>query len=316
VRGVRKSKDTDALDAADLSWHAEHLFRGTNRRIVSWCFQREPWRVVWVALDDGSLLSCTRTSTGSWAWARHDVGGSVLSLCCVPEADTSAARGDSDIVFAAINRGGSGGLSSSMSGTVSGVYIERLTPPVTTLGVPGVAQQSYPLDSYITATITPAAPTVVSGLSHLEGREVWVSCPGIDPIGPFTVVGGEVTVPSGWAPTDATVTFTAAIGLRYVCDLELLDAAQARMGQMTVTKVAVEVSSSQGLKVGQDEEHLVPWRQRNVADSYGFPAPASEFVVIEVKGRWDRTGRAFLRQEKPLPLTVTGVMRELEKGGT
>lgn len=313
VRGVRRARDSDSLDAADLSWHAEHLFRGTNKRIVSWCYQREPWRAVWVVLEDGSLLSCSRTSTGTWAWARHEVGGTVLAVCAVREADSSVP-GDSDLLFMVVQRIGSG--VSGVSGLPTDlVWIERLTPPMTTLGVPGTAQQSYPLDAYVTATITPAASTVVSGLGHLEGREVWVSCPGVEPVGPFTVIAGSITVPAGWGPVPQPTTFTAAVGLPYVCDLELLDAAKARMGEMNVTKVAVEVSDSQGLLVGQDEGSLVPWRQRNVTDSYGFPAPASEFVVVQVKGSWNRTGRAFIRQAKPLPLTVTGVMREMERGG-
>lgn len=316
VRAVQRAQNVDSLDAADISWHAEHLFRGTNKRIVSWCYQREPWHTFWVVFADGTLASCSRTATGSWAWARHEVNGVALSVCSVPEADTSAARGDSDLVFLAVERMGRMSAVYGYSAGSSTVYVECLTPQVTTLGVPGVEQQSYPLDSYVVATFSATADTVVTGLGHLEGREVWCACPGIEPVGPFTVRAGAITVPFGWKPEAAVTTFRAAVGLKYQCDLELLDAAGARMGQMTVTKVAIDVDSAQGLKVGQSSDALVPWRQRRVADSYGFPPPAGEFVVVEVKGTWNRTGRAFLRQDLPLPVTVLGVMRELEKGGT
>jgi hypothetical protein len=293
-RGVRGLQLTQAgYQGGDVSWHAEHLFRGgvqtptatwVSARIVSWCFQREPFGTVWAVRSDGTLLTCTRTGDGRFAWSRHDTGtDKVLSVCAVPRNELAGGLGGWDDVFVAVVRAGV-------------TRIERMTPPDIRgqpryasdpkyIGNPiGSQQLSYPVDSYVLATVTKASPTAVLGLNHLEGRDVWLSCPGVDPFGPLRVTGGQVTTPAGWGPKDA-VTFTAAVGLPYLCDLELLDAPFERMSQKTVVSVGFEVDNAVGLLVGEDFGKLVEWRQRTVADSYEYPSAASAFVVVNVLGR-------------------------------
>ena len=324
-RGVRALQlgQSGTFDGADISWHAEHLFRGgsatpaaswVSSRIVSWAFQREPWGCFWAVRSDGTLLSCTRTGGNTWAWARHDTGGDrVLSVACTPRNESAGGFGGWEDVFIAVLRGGT-------------VRIERMTPG-DIRGQPkyasdsayignaiGAEQFSYPVDSYVVATVTKATGTTVTGLGHLEGREVWASCPGIDPAGPFIVSGGAITTAAGWGPTDSTV-FKAAVGLQYDCDLELLDVAPGDVRMRTVVSVGFEVDTAAGLEVGEDFDHLVPWRSRGVVDSYEYPSAATALVVVMVKGAWRRTGRAALRQTKPLPVTVLGVTRELDTGG-
>lgn len=323
-RGVRGlSFGQQGIVGGDISWHAEHLFRGGSQtptatwvssRIVSWCFAREPWGVAWAVRSDGALLSVTRTGSGTWAWARHDTSGDrVLSVTSVPRNEAAGGLGGWDDVFVAVVRGGV-------------TRIERMTPPdirgqpkyaadPAYIGNPiGSEQLSYPVDSAIIATITKATGTTVSGLNHLEGRSVWLSCPGIAPSGPHVVTDGQVASPAGWGPTGA-VTFKAAVGLAYACELETLDVAPGTSTQKTVLSVGIEVDSAIGLEVGEDFAHLVPWIQRTVQDSYEYPSAASVLVVVNVKGSWRRTARAALRQPLPLPVTVLGITRETDVGG-
>lgn len=327
-RGVRCLRQTNAagnFQPDDASWHAEHLFRGRNARIISWCYQRQPWGVVWAVRDDGVLLSCTRTGASSWAWAKHETDGdTVLSVAAMPQSDSTAVKGDFDMVFLAVLRNGV-------------VVIERLVPhtvddPALFADDPdyagntiGFEQLSYPLDSYVVVDVDESIDTVVAGLNHLEGREVYASCPGVEPLGPFTVVGGSVTIPAGWGPYSAYGTspvapfapgaFKAAIGLPYVCDLELLDARPGSSNQKTVVAVGFEIDQSSGIAVGQDFEHLVDWENRTPEDQYEFPSAASAYAVVNVLGTWRRTGRAVLRQTLPLPVTVLGITRDLNEGG-
>lgn len=324
-RGVRALQlgQSGSFDGADISWHAEHLFRGgeqtpaaswVSSRIVSWCYQREPWGTIWAVRSDGTLLSCTRTSSTTWAWAQHDTAGDkVLSVTCLPRLEQAGGFGGWDDVWIAVLRGGAVRLERMTPGDIRGQPLYASDERYIGNAI-GAEQLSYPVDSYITATVTKATGTAIGGLSHLEGREVWLSCPGVDPSGPFTVVGGTITSPAGWGPTDAT-TFTAAVGLPYICELETLDVAPGDTRQKTVVSVGFEVDSAVGLEVGEDVDHLVPWRQRTVVDSYDFPSAASALVVVMVKGTWRRTGRAVLRQAKPLPVTVLGITRELDVGG-
>ncbi|MFT3708039.1 MAG: hypothetical protein QM817_10320 [Archangium sp.] len=323
-RGVHALQFADgAFGGGEIAEHAEHLFRGAGQtptatwlssRIVSWCYQEEPFRTVWAVRSDGTLLSCTRTIDGRWAWSRHDTGNDkVLSVTAVPRNELAGGLGGFTDVFIAVVRGGV-------------TRIERMTP-ADVRGLPlyaddegyngnaiGSEQLSYPVDAHVIATVTKATGSTISGLAHLEGRKVWASCPGIAPAGPYTVSGGSITTEAGWGPDDAT-TFKAAFGLSYFADLETLDAAGDRLAQKTVISVGFEVDNAQGLGAGQDFDHLEDWQQRDVDDEYGFPSAASVLAVVNVSGTYGRTGRAVLRQTLPLPVTVLGISREIDVGG-
>lgn len=298
-RGVRALllADNGHYATTDISDHAEHFFREPGDEIVSWCFQRDPWAIIWAAQSDGGLLSCTRTSRG-WAWAKHTMtGGTVRSVTTVP-----ATR--ADMVFAAVTRGDT-------------TYIERLTQrdrltlsPITT----DVGEGSIAVDCASSHVVPLAATTVITGLSRFEGRDVWGIAPGNAPQGPLRVTGGQVTV-GPWQTANRTAgNVLVVIGLPFTPELQTLDA--GGLQQKLVTKVGFEVDQAQGLQAGQDFEHLVPWRQRDVRDSYDFPGAASELVVVSAPGAWRKHGRAVLRQSLPQPVTVLGITREIDVGGT
>lgn len=301
-RGVRALSLTDggAYQGTDITWHAEHFFRGYSSEIVSWCFQRDPWSIIWAAQADGALLSCTRTGPSTWAWTKHETaGGVVRSVACVPEART-------DVVLAAVTRNGV-------------TYIERFlsrdrlteTPVTETSG-----EGSFAVDCSTSYVADLATERLCTGLERFNGQEVWAVSPGNAPQGPLTVTGGEVRVGPFPTANRTTGDVLVVVGRAFTPELELLDAAGARLAQKNVTQVGFEVDGAQGLQGGQDFEHLTEWRQRGNADSYESPSAASDLVVIAVKGSWRRHGRAVLRQAKPLPVTVLGVSRELEPGGT
>lgn len=302
-RGVRELRPTQGgFEGQDASWQSEHLFRGVDARIVSWCYQRDPHGVAWVVLSNGTLLSCTHTSNG-WAWAKHPTGPDsvVISVASLPGTD-------GDIVFLVVRRSGD-------------TFLERMVGPAEM-----DAGTAFSIDSHIIQSASSSAvDSVLTGLGHLEGKTVWAVASGYAPQGPLVVSGGKVTVQpwevSGWpsttpvAPQPPGSTISIGVGLPYTCDLELLDAKPGSMGQKTIIKVGFEVDNTSGLQVGEDFAKLVDWQQRTVTDSYEYPSAASALVVVNVKGSWRKTGRAVLRQARPLPVTVLGITRELSDGG-
>lgn len=361
-RGIRAliPGGEDGTSAADISWHAEHLFRGRNRGIRSWCYARDPLGIAWVALNDGTLVTVTRGGDGQWAWAHHEraysatvleEGERAISLCSVPG---SHQNGDirCDDVFVAI-----------FDDDSLITRIERITPntqdslpryswdPLFDGNMIGSFQTTYPLDSWVRRTVTKAtghhvAVSLIDSLSHLEGKEVWISCPGIEPLGPRTVTGGTVTIPAGWGPAldekgwefftalgtlpvyasfaawvaagspgDPYSTFGVGVGTAFTCDLGLLDAAPGTLNNKNVVWVGFELDNAVGVLVGEDFENLVAWEPRRVSDGYGGVGARSEMAKVNVKGSWNLRGQAVLRQEKPLPVTVLGVTRELAQGG-
>lgn len=69
---------------ADLSYKVKTLF---DTGVSDICFVRSKYPLVWLLLNDGSLLSCSiDKATGTIAYARHNVGGVVKSITSVLDA--------------------------------------------------------------------------------------------------------------------------------------------------------------------------------------------------------------------------------------
>ena len=305
-RGVRAlTFDTaGSYSGRDITWQSEHLFRGENQQILSWCFQRDPWATIWAVRADGVLLSCTRTGPSTWAWSRcltgEDAQDSVVSVVSVPGARR-------DLVFVAVSRFGV-------------TYIEKMVGRDVATSLPlsdDEAAAALAVDSFVSHLGDTSTTFAVSGLDHLKGRDVWAVAPGNPPQGPLRVSGGAVTVgPFEVENTAAAGKVQVYVGLPFTADIETLDAMRAGpLQQKTVISVGFEVDDSNELQAGEDFDHLVAAARRKVSDSYEFPSAASELVVVRVKGKWAKTGRAVLRQSKPLPLMVLGITRELDTGG-
>lgn len=110
IRDMSFSNDVQGYSGDDLGAYANHLLVG--HAISEWCYQKTPFNVVWIVRDDGVLLSMSyMREQGITGWNRHDVGGIVESICCVPE-------GAQDAVYALIKR--------TINGTTKR-YIERLS---------------------------------------------------------------------------------------------------------------------------------------------------------------------------------------------
>jgi hypothetical protein len=82
--------EADGFSAPELSVLAQHLTRG-NIKDMAW--QAEPWRVLWLVMDDGSLVGMTYMREQQVvAWHRHVLGGDavrVLSLATIAQPNSS-----------------------------------------------------------------------------------------------------------------------------------------------------------------------------------------------------------------------------------
>src|SRR5207253_9677733 len=57
---------------ADVSRQSQHFFTGEDKDLVDWCYQEDPWGVVWAVRRDGALLSLTMLSPENYGWALHE----------------------------------------------------------------------------------------------------------------------------------------------------------------------------------------------------------------------------------------------------
>lgn len=314
----------------DISTHSAHLFLGESfsvqgvppvgpsvglvieifqakRQIIDWCYAEDPHGVIWAVREDGVLLSCAFNANGMAAWTRHQTDGRVKALCSVPE-------GTHDAVYMVVER------YSPTNGPTR--YIERMNRRVRN----STEDLRDPTDDGAVdcSVVYSGTPTqTLTGLDHLNGLDVWVTCLGESPAGPFRVVGGTIDI--GFVPTPNTRVGTASqltdvtlyVGLKFVADVELIDVAtpETRTKQKTTNVVGFEVDQSKGIQVGQTFDNLTDAILRDVEDSYSTPSFATEVAKVHVMNRWDQFARACLRQSLPLPVTILGVTREVDVGG-
>lgn len=320
------------LDISDVS---AHLFKGesngflgtrSSRRLVDWCYQEDPFGLIWAVREDGQLLSLTHNGDDR-AWARHDTNGWVQSICSVPEGEEDAvyllvARPEQDYPL---------GSDFGAFGTRVQYHVERMASRIRR----GNADDDCCVDDAIRVKVLQSdlgkGPVVIDGLDHLEGHQVWAVAVANPPYGPFTVVGGEIELPE---PKPNSGGFTAAdvqlygeflhyggdcvlyVGMPFTPELETLDVADAQVRtKAKITKaVGFELDESRGVKVGQTFATVKQLIKREVSYSYDAPIPETKLFTTPVTGAWGVTGRAALRQELPLPVTVVGLVREVEFG--
>jgi hypothetical protein len=158
-------------------------------------------------------------------------------------------------------------------------------------------------------TYNGAAATVITGLTHLEGETVVALADG-SYAGSFTVASGKITL-----TTAATVVH---VGLPYTGIIQTMrPEIQLRDGtiQGKVKKVNrgyIRVNESGPFKVGVSEtvcdDVYDPERVLTLGGAY--PLFTGD-VPFSMDDRNNRDGRIMIVQDKPMPLTVCGIIQEV-----
>lgn len=172
-------------------------------------------------------------------------------------------------------------------------------------GIDGSDFNAYVKDGNVRAVVD-----TLSGLRHLAGREVVMLADG-------NVVEGKTVSATGTITLDRGAS-RVHVGLRYISDLETLDL-EAPEGTIQGMKVAlasvtVRFAKSRGLLVGPNADKLREMKQRQF-EKLGEPTELLDGdLEINTKSRWDTSGRVYLRQKDPLPMSILAVMPDIEVG--
>ena len=154
------------------------------------------------------------------------------------------------------------------------------------------------------------AVSVVSGLSHLEGKSVGA-------LGDGNVVGNGVDLPllvvTGGSVNLGRPYSIVNVGLPIQADIETLsiDGAQQQTisnKESIVHRVDVMVESSRGMWVGPDSSNLFEFKQRSNENYNELTKLATEIFSINIDSTYEKGGRVFIRQKDPLPLTILAVI--------
>lgn len=155
-----------------------------------------------------------------------------------------------------------------------------------------------------------AAPsTTFIGFDHLEGSVVSVLADG--GAVSATITNGTLTLPNAATKVVGGLGFQAQLQTMY------LDAGEPTIQgkRKKISALSVRCMESRGLKAGRTFSRMVSIKELNRAVSLGNPIPlvtGDERVIMDPL--WDVPGQICLQQDDPLPVTVLGIIPEIEIG--
>lgn len=290
----------DNFTGKDLTILARHLFE--NREIKSWAYAQAPYSMVWVVLDDGSLVTLTYLKEHDiWAWTHHESGPDDDAIF---ECVTVIAEGKEDVPYFIVNR------------TIGGVrkrYIERLHSRAF-----ASVEDAFFVDCGL--TYSGAAATVISGLDHLKGQSVVALANGNVVRNLVVSNTGTVTLPNTATKAHIGLPMTAAL---QTLDLDLgsvqgLGTVQGR--KKSFDEVTLRVQDTRGIFLGpkdadrDDPKALVEYKQRQ--DEAWNEAIGLYTGDIHITPHWDWSdgGNVWIKQFDPLPMTILALMPNVTIG--
>jgi len=283
ARGVDMSGEPTLL-GNDLSILSRHLFDGYQ--IVDMAYEKEPYGIIWMVRDDGTLLGLTYQRLHKvWGLHRHDTQGKFKSVACITEGGRTAT-------YALIER---------TIGGVPKLYVERLEPREEQ-----VPEDCFYVDSGLSYN---GAPTItIAGLDHLVGETVAVLADG-------NVVSDLVVDASGaiTLPFDAS---KVHVGLPYICEITTLsidDNARTMLGRKkSVSELAIRFYQSRGGHIGPKGKSLQELRPRDVTDGYGTIQLKTEERRVAMRRGWGDGGQVTIQQNDPLPMAILAVTPDVD----
>jgi len=158
----------------------------------------------------------------------------------------------------------------------------------------------------------------VSGLDHLEGKDIAVFADGNVVASPNNSDYTVVTVSGGIATLDRPYMIIHA-GLPYYSDLQTLEmdinGEQIRDRRKDITHISLLVESTRGIFAGPDLENLDEM-QPDAIENYDDPWPLmTRLVEMPIASTWNDTGSFWVRQKDPLPITILSAIPSGEIGG-
>lgn len=286
IRDLGYAFESDSYSGNDLTVLATHLFK--DRTVAAMDYQQDPDSIVWVALDDGSLLALTYLREQDVvAWSRIETDGEVESVCCLSSAER-------DEVWLAVKR---------RSGDGYKRFIEQMAARSAES-----PEECFFVDCGVTKRYeTPQAE--ITGLSHLEGRDAAVLADG-NVIKGLTVENGKITLKH-----PASVVH---VGLPYRAELETLDLTLPRQDgtqqgrSARLISVAVRVEKSRGIKIGAAEGDPVPFEamefKERSTEPYGAPISLTTGIMTLGLNAGYSSGRVRVIADEPLPCTVISLL--------
>lgn len=277
VRDLGYEYVSDSYNGDELTIFASHLFE--NKQVVDMAYSKEPYRILWCVMSDGSLNALTYNKKQEVAgWHRHETDGEFESVAVIRE-------GFEDIAYFVVKR--------IINGEVKR-YIERMHTRI----IDNV-EEGFFVDSGLKAEFEEPVQTL-SGLSHLEGKTLVALADG-GVYENLVVKDGTVKL-----PYEAK---KIVIGLPYEFELETLNVEGENTHGLkkiiTSANIKVDKSREDFFVVGQDGSEVQnPRSKESIDDSTCL---YSGDVIAYPAADYTEEATVKIKQKHPLPLTITSV---------
>jgi len=316
----------DQYKANDVSILAEHLTNRSNITQLAW--QQFPHQILWALRSDGALLSMTYMREHEViGWAKHNIGGTSAEV----ESIATIEGQYEDELWIVAKR--------TIDGSVER-YVERLSPLVVVdTGTGGLNEWTLEDAFFVDSGLTyrGASTDTISGLDHLAGETVVALADGVVETGLTVSAGGVVTL-----NRPASVVH---VGLNYISDLESLwpvyrDSEGLMLGYpQKITNLILMVYKSSGGLFGPNNlelddivypegvgigaaQRVTRSGDRRIARGgdrrvvRGVPVGAEFYTGLtedmSFGPGYDCYPTVFIRQNEPLPMTVTAIVADIE----
>ncbi|RCL00939.1 MAG: hypothetical protein JSC189_001032 [Candidatus Tokpelaia sp. JSC189] len=295
IRDLSFDFGEDGFTDKDLTILARHLFEG--REIRSWAFSQSPSSIVWVVLEDGSLLSLTYMKEHDiWGWTRHETDGHFEDVAVIGE-------GREDAVYCIVRR---------RIGEQEKRYIERFCTRYFT-----TVEDAFFVDSGLSYEGEAIDRVFVP---HLKGKQLVALVDGNVVRGLVADrLTGEVMLPVAGIKIHIGLPYEAVI---QTLDLDLgqipgLGTVQGRM--LAISKVVLRVEKTRGIWIGssfglKDKSKLIEYKQRSTEAWNEAIQAYSGDIEITPHWNWSCGGNLVVKQFDPLPMTILAVMGDVAIG--
>jgi len=282
MRELAYDFQSDGRASRSVSETQSHLFRAG---IAGACHQQYPDSIVWPWDRDGNVVGFTyEREQQVFGMHRHGFGGVVECMASVP--------GDGfDEVWMIVRR--------DINGQTRR-YIEVMQKPFA--GQP--IEDAWHLDCAVRYAGDPA--NTVSGLGHLEGRDVILYADGSDYEG--TVSGGAASLPNGRTASKILVGLNVTARAKTLPPpVNTRDGASVGR-KMTIDEAKISVFETGVLRIGSETTHVDAQIFYRAGDKYGEPASLRTGIVeADVELRREDGGQLVFEASRGKPCTVLAV---------
>ncbi len=158
----------------------------------------------------------------------------------------------------------------------------------------------------------------ITGLWHLEGKDVSIFADGFVVSSPYNPSHNTITVENGSITLDKPYS-VITIGLPFISDIETLNIDNPNGETLSDKKkivgtVNLFVEDSRGIWAGPAEptgddatEGLVEFKLRKEEGMDDPTSLTTDSISVNIRPEWNSNGRVFIRQIDPIPLTVLSV---------